>query len=569
MLNFMTKYLQSYLVILALLMLSASSSVHAQHYVRDSTFGKQGVAIPGNVNAANGWNYMRTSQIFPLQDGEMILVSYFLDYNGIEYLKLKANGTRDSSFGSNGYFRYQVPGGLFAFTYGKTAMAANGTLYTLIGAQNAGIAKTTIVCISPSGALDRSFGTNGTQDVQPLQQTFLGGIVIQTDGKLLLGGAYNTNVLGSEFLVARLNANGSYDNSFGTNGVMVSPYSEFIGYSVSSSILAVQNDGKIVFVSWLNGISKGWNYRPIVTVRLKASGSIDSTYATNGYMVYKWDSNFIWPAFITTDALNSIYVGGSLVLNPQSLTEPSEFWQKIFVTKLNSNGTLSTSYGIGGSVLLNKSLYAIGQPRASNAGTSYDPTFVRQQDGVIWATTSSDTGATAHTMIMRIAANGKLDSSFCDSGVLHIRRNYRDVIDCIAQQSDGKILVGGETFLRQGARYYPDSFASICIRIKPSTQAVTGIEGLTTNSSGDAVMVFPNPTTESAAIQLTLQKPQSIIITLVDELGKLVYQSSRIPFSEGEHRYSWSVAQLSSGMYYYNVADANGLRLASGRLVKR
>ena len=100
-----------------------------------------------------------------------------------------------------------------------------------------------------AGSLDPTFGIGGkalTDFTAILSPTIMrrnpGAVAVQTDGKIVVAGSSDQ---GGNFAVARYNADGSLDSSFGTGGKQTidfgSSYDE--GYGV-----AVQADGKIVVV---------------------------------------------------------------------------------------------------------------------------------------------------------------------------------------------------------------------------------------------------------------------------------------------------------------------------------
>ncbi|MFH0867173.1 MAG: T9SS type A sorting domain-containing protein, partial [Bacteroidota bacterium] len=126
--------------------------------------------------------------------------------------------------------------------------------------------------------IDNTFGTNGKT------VTELGGYdwgwssVIQSDGKIIVGGVCGVAPY-RNFGLVRYNTNGTIDNTFGTGGKVIT---DFGGddYGWSSGILS---DGKIV----LAGIS---NYN-FALAKYNTDGTLDNTFGTGGKVITDMGSN--------------------------------------------------------------------------------------------------------------------------------------------------------------------------------------------------------------------------------------------------------------------------------------
>ncbi len=103
--------------------------------------------------------------------------------------------------------------------------------------------------------------------------------------------------------------------------------------------------------------------------------------------------------------------------------------------RYNANGTLDASFGIGGKVTT-----SVG------SGADLAQAVVVQADGKIVVAGYSEIGSTWAFAIVRYNPDGCLDPSFNGSGKVLTRfGSDRDFALCVAVQSDGKILVGGNT----------------------------------------------------------------------------------------------------------------------------
>ena len=122
---------------------------------------------------------------------------------------------------------------------------------------------------TPDGKLDTRFGDQGILYLD----TALGfrddsGVTVQADGKIIVAGHNVQNGVSS---VLRLNADGSFDTSFGEKGIVTIENS-------SPDAVTVQADGKIVIAGLYN--------LDFNVTRLNADGSLDTTFGSQDGKVH-------------------------------------------------------------------------------------------------------------------------------------------------------------------------------------------------------------------------------------------------------------------------------------------
>jgi uncharacterized delta-60 repeat protein len=110
------------------------------------------------------------------------------------------------------------------------------------------------------------------------------GIAIQSNGRIVVVGTSDNGSGASELAVARLNGDGSLDNTFGGNGMVTISFTA-PGDDVGSGI-AVQSDGKIVVVGTTDDMSATW----FAVARFNGNGSLDLSFAGDGTVVSKSSS---------------------------------------------------------------------------------------------------------------------------------------------------------------------------------------------------------------------------------------------------------------------------------------
>jgi uncharacterized delta-60 repeat protein len=143
-----------------------------------------------------------------------------------------------------------------------------------------------LVRFTSEGRLDTTFGTKGVTMV-----TFTdfinepSSVAVQPDGDIVVVGFSETTSGGFNFAMARFTPNGQLDDTFGNGGlVTVQPP----GIQPSAMVVMVQPNGQIIEGGSVIGIN---NETPGGTVlgRFNSDGSLDTTFGTNGFAVASTD----------------------------------------------------------------------------------------------------------------------------------------------------------------------------------------------------------------------------------------------------------------------------------------
>lgn len=186
-------------------------------------------------------------------DGKIVIGGTFDSVNGVTrygLARLNVNGTLDTSFDSG----TTIGGNIKA-----TAIQSDGKI--LVGA----LFSTAIFRLNVNGTLDTTFNVGGAG-----ADFFVWCISVQTDGKIIIGGDFNNYNNVPLRGVVRLNTNGSLDTSFNTSGEGINIYGRV-------SCISIQNDGKIIIgggYNTYNGIASS------AITRLNTDGTIDNTFIT-------------------------------------------------------------------------------------------------------------------------------------------------------------------------------------------------------------------------------------------------------------------------------------------------
>ena len=138
--------------------------------------------------------------------------------------------------------------------------------------------------IAAPSDLDPAFGSGGKVIWSPNNQSAFGlGMALQPDGKIVMVGGNFADPGNLGFVVARYNANGGLDTSFGSNGWITVTF----GYSrEAAKTVAIQPDGKIVVGGNLyNGLFD------IGIVRFNANGSLDNSFDGDGKTIVNYSGS--------------------------------------------------------------------------------------------------------------------------------------------------------------------------------------------------------------------------------------------------------------------------------------
>ncbi|MDO9185301.1 MAG: T9SS type A sorting domain-containing protein [Bacteroidia bacterium] len=346
---------------------------------------------------------------------KIILITYIL--NAALYSSYAQPSSLDSTFGINGKVVSSI--GMEAAAY-SIAIQSDGKIVVAGGCQsmigldsfNGSFA---LIRYNSNGSLDNTFGSNGkvTTDFG------IGGeggnsVAIQSDGKIVVAGVTETNI-GSyiyRFALVRYNSNGSLDNTFGSSGKIITMIgSSDLGYSV-----AIQSDGKIVMA----GESYSGVNHDFALVRYNSDGSLDQTFGSAGK--------------ITTAIGNGEAGGGSVAIQSDGKIIVAGGDGNFALIRYNNNGTIDNTFGSGGKV-------------TTTIGNAYNGRSIAiRNDGKILVAGSGEIGSKRVFGVACYNTDGSLDSTFSSNGKVStdVGIDY-NFATSVATQNDGKIVVTGLT----------------------------------------------------------------------------------------------------------------------------
>ncbi len=130
-----------------------------------------------------------------------------------------------------------------------------------------------------NGSLDPTFGAGGEvlTDMGSAYDS-INAIAVQSDGKIVVAGETVRDATSTDFALARYNADGSLDGTFGTSGKVVTDLSHDTDQLNAMNLMP---DGRIVVTGWsmVNGLPQ------FAAARYTAAGNLDSTFGGSGHIV--------------------------------------------------------------------------------------------------------------------------------------------------------------------------------------------------------------------------------------------------------------------------------------------
>ena len=353
------------------------------------------LAVADSFNpGVNGEWGGRVHCLAPQPDGKILVGGFFNSLGGQSRTnigRLNANGTLDTSFNpgaNNSAYLYGTVNALLLQQDGKILV---GGCFSMLAGQS----RTNLARLNRDGKLDSSFNPPAGDSV------LLGSVsslVLQPDGKILVGGGFsypgNTNIV-------RLNPDGTLDTSF-----MSGRYGAIPG--VLS--MALQSDGKVLVGGYYTydwGVRGDFGY----LIRLNPDGEPDANFNLSVNLNQKFPEQLSHVETLAVQPDQKILVGGVFhSLGHQNCTN---------IARLNDDGTVDMSFN----------------PGADGSLTS----IALQADGkILIGGGFSVVGGQSRSNLARLNPDGTVDPAFNPG-----HDGYVLEATSLALQADEKLLVGG------------------------------------------------------------------------------------------------------------------------------
>lgn len=477
------------------------SSVYSQVVVDfDSTFG-----INGKVEIKN-YLYTSSFKLETLSDGT-ILVPINGSNGGIEHHQLHAydvQGNIKNTFGNSGYI--EVLSGVLNSSP-SIEVSPNDKIF-MYGQDK--LDYSYIASITKDGQLDSMFGNNGYY----LDSTgIINGLKILDNGKIHFFHYFDTN-----YSFRRILSNGNVDLSFANNGKLDLNHLNFKNFG---PYVVLEDTSFIVLTSKISVFFD-------CLIKINSHGTLDNNFGVNGVVNL--------PLSDGNSEINSVYYNKNKIYITGTDTNQSSN-HELLLLKYHLDGKLDTSLNHSGKLLLNiNSFWDI----------SHYLEFQSDEKIIISGTSANpDSGFGLNDVfVIRIFNNGKIDSSFNNSGLFWVNQDYniQDFPTGLMLLDDGNLL--GSIYSHTNSGYFP-------VIYKLQLGLFDSVDELNNKSE---ILVFPNPVKDLLTInssEFTIE-----LVNIFNIHGQLVHYQKvaqekyvSIPLSP----------DLPNGVYIIKILHESGI----------
>ncbi|MEZ4991099.1 MAG: T9SS type A sorting domain-containing protein [Saprospiraceae bacterium] len=278
------------------------------------------------------------------------------------------------------------------------------------------------------GRIDPTFGQEGViiPDIPTVSRSYATSILQRPDGRIIVAGnaifgpATPDNAY--DIVLLQYREDGTPDPDFGDGGLVrteISPYSDI----TTKSLLL--EDGRLLVTG--NYTSKQEEFgdpdRDVFLASYLPDGQLDTTFGNAGITTISISSGTDFPYGIARQEDGRLLLGGSY------------FGRNAypFLVRLLQDGTPDLEFGGGG--------YRIYHKELNGAGIHIRSMLIQPDRKIVLLGSQGGTGN--RILLMRFSADGQVDSTFADQGLLYFQPEQNGAYASeMLGQADGRIIVG-------------------------------------------------------------------------------------------------------------------------------
>lgn len=489
---------------ISFMFVTCSMFINAQSGTLDTSFNGTGI-VTGNYTSGN--NSADAMVIQP--DGKIVIAGATGVASSIKVgvSRYNPDGTLDTTFGVNGKISFSS-GWIKSFIKDIDVLPDGKIVMAGYRWDNT-TGDAIMARVNPDGSFDNTFGTNGVAIIDGGQTEVVESFAITDNGDYIISGYVDDH-----FAMAKVKSNGSVDIDFGNGGWVVTPFEDFASYSHDTTI---SSDGRIVLGGMiLDGYQNKFEY---ALAAYHPDGTLDTIFGTGGKVHFHVGTDNDFGMKIIQLKNGQILIGG----HSWYATAPLRY--ELAVAKLNVDGSFDTTYGTNG----------IFKTRLVTNGESYMADMALQTDGKLVLTGTANEGNTYNFGVARVTANGQLDTTFGQGGKIftHIPNSTYGESYNLGIQQDGKIVVSGDTELPGSPiQYFVARYNDKALEVQ--------------NVDNNAAQLYPNPATDY--INLDLAKAGK-------EYDAEIYNMAgqKVMTAKVTNKSTLNISSLATGSYFVNL----------------
>lgn len=381
-------------------------------------------------------------------DGKIIVGGWFTEFDGVSrngIARLNADGSLDTSFDPGSGAQRVVDTVAYAGQVNEVLIQPNGKIVVGGGFSHYnGVSSPGIVRLNADGTMDQSFDVGQGLDLSGT----IYEMVLQSDGKIIIGGNISSYDGIERKAIARINADGSLDQNFYPN-----PSVSFAGQVLA---LGLQPDGKILAGGWFDEFETS---QAANIVRLNSDGTMDASFdCGTGVNAYGIEDFAIQP-------------DGRIIITGQY--DEVNGAESIMISRLLADGTLDNTFQMD---------TAIGWYSGVSLQLQPDNKIILGGWLFGWPN-----GQDTAMNIVRLNVDGSIDQSFDPGSGVDGGATIWD----IALQSDGKILLAGVISHVDGV---PRNFIA-----RLNNSSISSVS----ESKPQPFLIYPNPSNGQFTLQMS------------------------------------------------------------------
>ena len=378
------------------------------------------VALPGDLDPGfdgegkktfgyGGYDSAEDALVRP--DGKIVLAGFGNANVDFAVTQLNPDGSFDRSFDGDG-----TAGVDFGGTDQAYAVELQPDGKIVVGGMTGTNVDMAVARLNRDGSLDATFDPGGPDG--PGKWTFDHGgndyvqdLLVQPDGKIVLAG-YGRSPK-TDFVVTRINPDGSPDGSFDGDGTSGADFGDFDqGFAA-----ALQPDGKILVAG------RTYANFDVAIARFNSDGSLDDTFDGEGRKTFGYGGTDFAKAVLVQPDRRIVLAGYGNANTDFAVTRLNP--DGSFDTSLDGDGTSDTDFG----------------------GSDKGAAAALQSNGKVVVVGYTEAGE--DLAVMRLQPGGSLDTTFSFDGKTTVNLGSDEGAHAVALQPDGRIVLAGRTVIEQ------------------------------------------------------------------------------------------------------------------------